>query len=79
MTKNENPAKVLEYKPIEMFCNLLKAEVYKDNWSAQNLKTTRKKNKDLVKKYNPDLLVMLFGGVRSKIRDVGRNGTIETR
>jgi len=31
VTKNENPANVLEYKPIEMFQYLLKAEVYKDN------------------------------------------------
>jgi len=43
------------------------------------LKTTGRKNKGFVKKYNPNLLVTLFGGVRSKIRDVGRNGTIETR
>jgi len=42
------------------------------------LETTRKKNKGFVKKYNPDLLVTLFGMVRSKIRDVRRNGTIET-
>ena len=31
VTKNENPANVLEYKPIEMFQYLMKAEVYKDN------------------------------------------------
>jgi len=36
VTKNENPANV--FKPIEMFCYLLKAEVYKDNWIAKNLK-----------------------------------------
>ncbi len=78
MTENENHANVLEYKPIEMFCYLFKAKVYKDNWSAQNLNNS-KENKGFVKKYNPDLLVTLFGGVRSKIREVGRNGTIETR
>ncbi len=49
MTKNENPANVLEYKPIEMFCYLLKAEVYKDNWSAQNLKQLERKIRALAK------------------------------
>jgi hypothetical protein len=54
-----------------------KAEVYKDDWCAPNLKQLERKIRACVKNVNPDLLVMLFGGLRSKIRDVGRNGTIE--
>jgi hypothetical protein len=56
-----------------------KAEVYKDDWCALNLKQLERKIRVCVKNANPDLLVMPFGGLRSKIRDVGRNGTIETR
>jgi len=50
MTKNENPANVLEYKPIEMFWYMLKAEVNKDNWNAQNLKQHKRKIRACVKK-----------------------------
>jgi len=53
VSKNENPAHVLECKPIEMFWYLLKAEVNKDDWGAQNLKATRKKDKDLYQKIRP--------------------------
>jgi hypothetical protein len=73
VTKNENPANVLEFKRIEMFWYLLKPEVYKDNWGAQNLKQLERKIMACVKKYDPDPMVMLFEGVRPNIRDVGRN------
>ena len=79
VAKNENPANLLECRPIERFWYILKAEVYKDDLCAPNLKQLERKIRDCVKSFNPDLLVTLFGGVRSKIRDVGRNGTIETR
>jgi hypothetical protein len=49
-----------------MFWYLLKAEVYKDNWGAQNLKQLERKIKACVKKYDSDLMVMLFEGARSK-------------
>ena len=52
VTKHENPANVLEYKPIEMFWYLLKAEVYKNNWVAQNLKKIERKM-DLCQKIRP--------------------------
>jgi hypothetical protein len=45
-----------------MFWYLLKAEVYKDNWGAQNLKQLERKIKACVKKYDPELMVMLFEG-----------------
>ena len=79
VNKIENPTKVLECKPIEMFWNLLKAEVYKDDLCAQNLKQIERKIRADVKKSDPGLLVMLFEGVRSKNKDVGRNGTIEAK
>ena len=79
VAKNENPANLPECRPIERFWYLLKAEVYKDDWCAPNLKQLERKIRDCVKNVNLDLLVTLFGGVRSKIRDVGRNGTVETR
>ena len=62
-----------------MFWNLLKAEVYKDDLCAQNLKQIERKIRADVKKSDPGLLVMLFEGVRSKNKDVGRNGTIEAK
>ena len=71
MTKNENPA-------IEIFWYLLKAEEYKDNWGAQNLKKLEKK-RAFVKKYDPNRMVFLFEGTRSNNRNVGRNGTIEAK
>jgi len=43
VTKSENPANVLEYKPIKMFWFLLNAEVYIDNSGAQNLKQLERK------------------------------------
>ena len=79
VTKIENPANVLEYKPIEMFWYLLKAEVYKDNWGPQNLKLLERKIRACVKKYDPDPMVLLSEGVRSKNMDVGQNGTIEAK
>jgi hypothetical protein len=50
--------------------------MYRDDWCAPNLKQLERKIRTCVKNFNLDLLV---GGVRSKIRDVGRNGTVETR
>jgi hypothetical protein len=58
VTKNENPA-------IEIFWYLLKAEEYKDNWGAQNLKQLEKK-RAFVKKYDPDPMVFLFEGTRNR-------------
>jgi len=79
VSKNENPAHVLECKPIEMFWYLLKAEVNKDDWGAQNLKQLERKIRTCIKKSDLDLLAMLFEGVRSKSSDVGRNRTIEAK
>jgi hypothetical protein len=79
VVKNENPTNIPECRPIERFWYMWKAEVYKDDWCAQSLKQLERKIRACVKNVNPNLLVMLFGGLRSKIRDVGRNGTIETR
>ena len=60
-----------------MFWYLLKVEVYKYDWCAQNLKKLERKVSACVKKSNPTPLVMLFERVRSKNKDVGRNGTIK--
>jgi hypothetical protein len=79
VAENENPSNLPECRPIERFWYLLKAEVYKDDWCAPNLKQLERKIRACVKNFDLDLLVTLFGGVRSKIRDVGRNGTVETR
>jgi hypothetical protein len=79
VAKNENPANLPECRPIERFWYMLKAEVYKDDWCALNLKQIERKIRACVKNFNPDFLLTLFGEVLSKIRDVGRNGTIETR
>jgi len=54
-------------------------KIDKDDWCAPNLKQLERKIRACVKNFNLDLLVTLFGGVRSKVRDVGRNGTVETR
>ena len=62
-----------------MFRYLLKAEVCNDDWGAQNLKQLERKIRACVKKSDPDPLIMLFEGVRSKNRDVGRNGKIEVK
>ena len=56
----KTPANVSEYTPIEMFWYLLKAEVYKDNWDAQNLKRLERKIRACVKKYDPDPIVIIF-------------------
>jgi len=79
VAKNENPANLPECRPIERFWYILKAEVYEYVWCAPNLKQLERKIRACVKNVNPDLLVTLFGGLRSSIRDVGRNGTIETK
>jgi hypothetical protein len=79
VNKNENPAKVLECKPIEMFWYLLKAQVYMDDWCAKNLKQLERIIRACVKKSDPYLLVMFFEGIRSKNRDVGRIGIIEAK
>jgi len=79
VAKNENPANLPECRPFERFWYLLKAEVYRDDLCAPNLKQLERKIRTCVKNFNLDLLVTLFGGVRSKIRNVGRNGTVETR
>ena len=34
--KYENPANVLEARPIEDFLSILKGEVYEDGWKAEN-------------------------------------------
>jgi hypothetical protein len=62
-----------------MYWYLLKTEVYKDDWCSQNLKQLERKIRACVKKSDPDPLVILFKGVRSKNRHVGRNGTIEAQ
>jgi hypothetical protein len=76
VAKNENPANVPECRPIEGFWYLLKAEVYKDGWCAQNLKQLERRIRACVKKFNLDTLVMLFEVIRSKIRHVRRSGTV---
>jgi len=45
-----------------MFWYLLKAEVYKDNWVAQNLRQLERKIRACVKNYDPDPMVMLLKG-----------------
>ena len=71
MTKSENPANVLEYKPIKMFWFLLNAEVYMDNSGAQNLKQLERKIRACVKKSDPDPLIMLFEGSGQKTGTLG--------
>jgi len=58
---------------------LEKMTLYKDDWCAPNLKQLERKIRACVKNVNPDPLVMLFGTLRSKIRDVGHNGKIKNQ
>ena len=79
VAKIENPANVPECRPIERFWYFLKAEVYAEGWQAENLKALERRIRFCVKKFDQDRLVKLFNGVRTKIRDVGRNGCVESK
>jgi len=64
VTKNENHANVLEYPSKYSLSKCF--GIFWKNWGAQNLKQLERKIKACVKKYDPDLMVMLFEGARSK-------------
>ena len=79
VAKVDNPANVPEIRPIEFFWSILKREVYKDGWEAENTKKLISRINYCLTKIDLELIQRLCMSVRSKIDTVRRYGVIETR
>ena len=77
--KYDNPANLPECRPIENFWSILKGEVYKNNWQAENLDQLRNRIKYCLGKVDFNLIQSLARSIPGHVDKVRRNGVIEAR
>ena len=75
--KEDNPPNLPECRPIENFWGILKGEVYKNNWQAENLQQLENRIKLCLTKINFELIQQLMESIPSRLDKVRRNGIIE--
>ena len=72
-----NPTNLPESRQIEDFWSILKGEVYKNNWKADNVAQLKERIKYCVKKVDLNLIQKLTGGVYRRLDRIRRNGLPE--
>ena len=74
--KESNPANVPEVRPIEDFWGILKANVYKGGWQANNLQQLESRIRTCLKNIDIALVQRPIGGTIRRIDRVRRNGVV---
>ena len=74
--KESNPANVPEVRPIEDFWGILKANVYKGGWQANNLQQLESRIRTCLKNIDMSLVQRLIGGTIRRIDRMRRNGVV---
>ena len=77
--KIDNPANLPECRPIENFWSILKGEVYKNNWQAENIDKLRDRIKYCLRKIDLNLIQSLARSIPRCLDKVRRYGLIEDR
>ena len=77
LPKIDNPTKLPEARPIEDFWSILKRELYKNNWKAENVAQFKDIIKYCVKKVDLHLIQKLTEGVYRRLDSIRRNGLAE--
>ncbi len=75
--KDKNPTNIPEARPIENFWSILKGEVYKNNWKADNLDQLKLRIKYCLNKVDLVLIQRLCNGIYSRLDHIRRNGLPE--
>ena len=77
--KIDNPTKLHEARPIEDFWSIIKGEVHKNNWKADNVAQLKERIKYCVKKVDLNLIQKLSEGVYRRLDRIRRNGLPEEK
>jgi hypothetical protein len=75
--KKDNPANLPECRPIENFWSILKGNVYKNNWQAENIDQLKRRINFCLKNINANVIQNLARSIPTRIDFVRRNGVIE--
>ena len=79
LPKSENPPNTPEIRCIEDFWSLIKGEVYKDGWEAENLDQLEKRIKYCFKNFDKKLVHELAESTQRRIDQIRRYGLPENR
>ena len=79
LEKEDNPANVPECRAIENFWRILKGDVYKNNWKAENLEKLQCRIKYCLKKIDLVTVQNLANSTPKKLDSVRRYGLIEQK
>ena len=77
--KEDNPPNVPECRAIENFWSILKGDVYKNNWKAENLEKLQCRIKYCLKKIDLVTVQNLANSTPKKLDSVRRYGLIEQK
>lgn len=72
--KEENPPNMPQLRPVEKFWGLLKQEVYKGGWEAENLQQLKRRVRKCVREVNMEAVQGAFKGLKGKIRKAADKG-----
>ena len=74
IARADNPPAVPQFRPIEQFWALLKAEVYAGGWKANNERQLRARILRKLKSLKPEVCQRLMAHVKSYVRRVADGG-----
>ena len=74
LPKDPNPPNAPQIRPIELFWAHLKAKVYCDGWSAQNVQQLKNRICEMIGTFSDAYFVTLMAGVKTKVRSASDNG-----
>ena len=74
--KSENPPNVPEARPIEDFWGLIKGEVYKNNWQAENIDQLKNRINLCLKKIGQNRVYDLMSTVANRLNNIRMHGVI---
>ena len=75
--KSENPANLPEARPIEDFWTILKGEVYKGGWKANDFDVLKKKIRLCLRKMDQNLVQDLIADTSARLNKIRNDGFIE--
>ena len=72
--KYRNPTNVPQCRPIEDFFGILKANVYKNGWSAKNIRQLQNRIRLCLRKIDPQVVQRTMESVKKRLRNCGLKG-----
>jgi len=75
--KNDNPPNLPECRPIEDFWAIVKCQVYKNNWQANNLDQLKRKIETVIRNLDPNLVYALSRSIRGRLNNIRMHSVIE--